>query len=95
MLTKKPTLYEVQTMRSAKIYESLVGRKIIAESVGEGLQALKAIRNSEKISELGRSAVKALENLPLNSADDFVKAIKEISNTLDPAAQKTLKMFSF
>jgi hypothetical protein len=92
MLAKKPTLYEVQTIRSAKIYESLVGKKIIVESVGEGIQALKVIRSSEKISELGRSAIKALEDLPLANADDFAKAIEKIASTLLPE-QKSLKIF--
>lgn len=83
-------LYEIQTNRYLKLYESLVGKKIIKESVASGLTAIENLKSSGKLKP---SIISALENLPLNSADDLVKAIENIlpSFRKDSIARKMLE----
>lgn len=68
-------LYKIQTNRSARLYESLTGKKIILESIAGGLNALKAIKDAGKDGRI----LKALEKIPLSTEDDFIKAVKKIA----------------
>lgn len=83
-------LYEIQTNRSLKLYESLVGKKIIKESVASGITAIENLKNSGKLK---KSVISALENLPLSSADDLAKAIEKIipSFRKDSISRKVLE----
>lgn len=70
----------LKTKRSQKLYETLIGRKIIVESVSGGLRALETLRTTDR---LPAKTLRSLTSLPLENTDDFVKAIEQIAETLD------------
>lgn len=41
----------LKTKRSQKLYETLIGRKIIVESVSGGLRALETLRTTDRLPQ--------------------------------------------
>lgn len=74
--------------RSQKLHEALTGRKNIFESVSGGITALKTL---EKADKLPAKTLSILSKIPLESAEDFEKAIQKIAATYKK--ESTLRKF--